>query len=391
MTNRPTTSAVDFTSSRAPSIDEFALKVVFMLIVWACLLAFVNKLCQAVARKFWSYPVPITSASIPSKLPHPNPQGSAVSFDIPLMQATDEQIGAFMKFRGCETWPDEKQSRDIALRQVAHAAAEYKGFLYEERTMKWIDDHFRLRLPKLKYPYVDSHWNGWSSFWIETGEHIRNMFLSSVAVLFEHCINGLMLPVCYLITHNDAYLNVCLYSEVGYMVYATMWIIISYVYNKDVTVEQMHRSVWPLLLVHHISSLILCIGCIYCIESAPKELICWVLLALLGLTSSLHYVGQILDFSPFAQANKPWLRMSAHIVCLCSQIVFRMIYWLHIVYMTVTHTLEAHGTQLATLVLIILVLFTVFNADFVKFHYKATKGCWLKIQQGKRLVKPKDL
>ena len=158
MTNRPTTSAVDFTSSRAPSIDEFALKVVFMLIVWACLLAFVNKLCQAVACKFWSYPVPITSASIPSKLPHPNPQGSAVSFDIPLMQATDEQIGAFMKFRGCETWPDEKQSRDIALRQVAHAAAEYKGFLYEERTMKWIDDHFRLRLPKLKYPYVDSHW-----------------------------------------------------------------------------------------------------------------------------------------------------------------------------------------------------------------------------------------
>ena len=96
MTNRPTTSAVDFTSSRAPSIDEFALKVVFMLIVWACLLAFVNKLCQAVARKFWSYPVPITSASIPSKLPHPNPQGSAVSFDIPLMQATDEQIGAFI-------------------------------------------------------------------------------------------------------------------------------------------------------------------------------------------------------------------------------------------------------------------------------------------------------
>eukprot|EP00984_Skeletonema_dohrnii_P028848 scaffold18997_cov204-Skeletonema_dohrnii-CCMP3373.AAC.5 len=167
-----------------------------MLIVWACLLAFVNKLCQAVARKFWSYPVPITSASIPSKLPHPNPQGSAVSFDIPLMQATDEQIGAFMKFRGCETWPDEKQSRDIALRQVAHAAAEYKGFLYEDRTMKWIDDHFRLRLPKLKYPYVDSH------------------------------------------------------CEVGYMVYATMWIIISYVYNKDVTVEQMHRSVWPLFHAH---------------------------------------------------------------------------------------------------------------------------------------------
>ena len=153
--------------------------------------------------------------------------------------------------------------------------------------------------------YVTTHRNGWSSFWIETSGHIRNMFISSVVVFFEHCINGLMLPVCYLVTHDDVYLNVCLYSEVGYMVYATVYIMLSYAYNKDVTVEQMHRSVWPLLLVHHISSLILCIGCIYFIEAAPKDLICWVLLALLGLTSSLHYVAQILDFSPFLRPTSP--------------------------------------------------------------------------------------
>lgn len=232
--------------------------------------------------------------------------------------------------------------------------------------------------------------NGWSSFWIETGEHIHNMFLSSVAVLFEHCINGLLLPVGYLVTHNDTYLNVCLYSEVGYMTYATILIILSYVYNKDVTVEQMHRSVWSPLLVHHISSLILCIGCIYYIEAAPKDLICYALLALLGLTSSLHYLGQILDFSPVAQANKPWLRMSAHIMCLCSQIWFRLIYWFKIVFMTVTHCLDEHGSQLATIVLAIFLLFTVFNADFIRFHYKATMGCWLKIQQGKGLTKTKD-
>lgn len=152
------TSAIDFTSCQTPSIAEFASKVVLMLVIWACLLALVKKICQALARRFWSYPVPPTSASIPSQLPHPNPQGSAVPFDVPLMEATDEQIGAFIKFRGNETWPDEKQSRDVALRQVAHAAAEYKGMLYEERLMKWIDDHFRLRLKKLSYPYVDRHW-----------------------------------------------------------------------------------------------------------------------------------------------------------------------------------------------------------------------------------------
>jgi hypothetical protein len=209
------------------------------------------------------------------------------------------------------------------------------------------------------------------------------MFLSSVVVVFEHCINGFVLPVCYLVTQHDVYLNVCLYSEVGYMIYATTWIILSYLYNKDVTVEQMHSAVWPLLLLHHISTLILCIGCIYFIESAPKDLICWVFLALLGLTSSLHYVGQILDFSPLAQANKPWARLFAHIVCLCSQIVFRMIYWLKIVFMTVKHCLDAHGLQIATSVLIILLLFTLFNVDFVRFHYKATKGCWKKVVKSK--------
>lgn len=231
---------------------------------------------------------------------------------------------------------------------------------------------------------VSAYRNGWSSFWVETGDHIRKMFISSVSVLFEHCINGFVLPVCYLVTQNDVYLIVCLYSEVGYMIYATTWIIFSYVYGKDVTVEQMHSAVWPLLLLHHISSLILCIGCIYFIEAAPKDLICWVFLALLGLTSSLHYVGQILDFSPLAQANRPWVRMFAHIVCLSSQIVFRMIYWLKIVFMTVVHCLDTHSLRMATIVLIILLLFTLFNVDFIRFHYKATMGCW------KKLVKSKD-
>ena len=217
------------------------------------------------------------------------------------------------------------------------------------------------------------------------------MFVSSVVVMFEHCINGLVLPLCYLVTHNDVYLNVCLYSETGFLIYATIWIILSYVYDKDVTVEQMHRSVWALLLVHHILSLVLCIGCIYFIDNAPKDPICWVLLALLGLTSSLHYVSQILDFSPYAQANKPLVRFSAHIVNLSFQIFFRIVYWLKIVYMVVKHCLEESGLEIAVIVFMILLLFTAFNVDFVKFHYKATLGCYLKIQQASKLGKSKVL
>ena len=148
----------DFTSSQAPAIDEFASKVLFMIVLWPGLLVLVKQMCQAVAHMFWSYPIPIHAAFIPSELPHPNPPGSAVPFDIPLLQATEKQIDGFMKFRGQSLFQDKQQARDDMLQQVAHAAAGYKGYLYQERTMKWIDDHYRLRLPKLKYPYVDRHW-----------------------------------------------------------------------------------------------------------------------------------------------------------------------------------------------------------------------------------------
>jgi hypothetical protein len=89
------------------------------------------------------------------------------------------------------------------------------------------------------------------------------------------------------------------------MIYASVSILASYVLGRDVTVEQMHEAVWPLLLVHHLAAIALCFGCILIGESVPKDLVCAALLAMLGLTSSLHYVGQILDFSPFTQVNAP--------------------------------------------------------------------------------------
>ena len=173
------------------------------------------------------------------------------------------------------------------------------------------------------------------------------------------------------------------------MIYASFLIALSYpiALDRDVTIEQMHRSVWSLLLVHHIASMALCIGCIVIGESVPKDLVCSVLLAMLGFTSSLHYVGQILDFSPWAQSNAPYTRLCNHIFCLASQVFFRGIYWIKLFYMSIIHCLEAHGAGTASTVAFILLLFTIFNADFVKFHIKATKGCWMRIKQETRGAK----
>ena len=249
--------------------------------------------------------------------------------------------------------------------------------------MTWIDDHFRLRKPHLKYPYVGKHWNGWSSFYIETGPHIRNMFLASVKVLFEHFINGFLLPGLYLLTHEDLYYNLALYSEVAFLVYTTTLIGASYHLKKDITVEQMHEAVWSPLLIHHIASMILCVACIFTGNRVPKDLVCSVMLCLVGLTSSLHYVGQILDFSPLAESNAPYTRLYNHIFCLASQIIFRGVYWLKLFYLSIIHSLEIHGAVTALFAGLVLLLFSAFNVDFINFHLKATKGCWMKIQQEK--------
>ncbi len=207
------------------------------------------------------------------------------------------------------------------------------------------------------------------------------MLLSSITVIFEHSINGLLLPGLYLFTHSDLYFNLAMYGEVAYMIYTTTLIGASYVLKRDVTIEQMHEAVWPILLVHHVSSMIICIACILIGEDIPKDLVCVALLALLGLTSTLHYIGQILDFSPISQSNAPFTRMCNHVFCLASQIFFRGIYWLRIVYLSLIHCFKTHGTGTTILLAFILLMFSLFNLDFVRFHVKATEGCWMKIRQ----------
>ena len=156
---------MDFSSSQPPSILEFFTKITVSVLIWMCIISLVKRISHTIATKFCSKPIPINVASIPSKIPHPNPPGSAIPFDIPLLNATDDQIQAFMEFRGGISLLGEEMNnkppgerRVIILQHVANSAAEYKGLLYQERAMKWIDDHFRLHKSNLRYPYVGRHW-----------------------------------------------------------------------------------------------------------------------------------------------------------------------------------------------------------------------------------------
>ena len=361
------------------SSQTMGTKILLSTLVWGIATPLLKHLFHQTLRLLCTRPMPPSRAFIPFEVPHPNPPGSAVLFDLTLESASDKQIMSFMTYRG------RKWARTTGLGPVATEAAAYKGHLYEERTMKWIDEHFRLHLPNLKYPYAAPRWNGWVSFWTETAPQIREMFVASMFLTFEHVIGGVVLPMAYLLTQDPSYFELAMYSEIGMQMVLSVAILFSYAVGADVTVEQMHPSVWPLLLIHHACTASFCILCLNIGDDCPREEVAYILLVLLGLTSSLHYVSQMLDFSPLSQSNAPYTRLINHAICLSAQIIFRGVVWFWIVHSTCWKLHAACGPNVAASCFVVSLLFTAFNFDFIKFHYKATIGCYRKIQSGSRL------
>lgn len=361
-------------------------KILISTLFWSITTPLLKYLFRQLLCLLCTRSIPPSQACIPSKLPHPNPPGSGVLFDVPLTVASHAQIIAFMTYRGrkCTRTDDGK----VNLQPVAEEAAAYKGQLYEKRTMKWIDDHFRLHLPNLAYPYVAPHWNGWYSFWLETASRIRAMFVASMFLTFEHVVGGVILPAAYLVTKHTSYFDLAMYSEIGMQIVLSIAILYSYGVGVDVTIEQMHPAVWPLLLIHHVCTASFCILCLHIGDACPREEVAYILFALLGFTSSLHYVSQMLDFSPLSQSNAPYTRLVNHAFCLSAQLIFRGVVWFWMVHETCWKLHDACGPKVAITCFVVSLLFTAFNVDFIKFHYKATIGCYRKIQSNQ--TKPKQ-
>ena len=83
--------------------------------------------------------------------------------------------------------------------------------------------------------------------------------MASLFLTFEHVIGGVVLPMAYLMTREATYFDIAMFSEIGMQIVLSVAILFSYVVGDDVTVEQMHPSVWPLLLIHHVCTASFCI------------------------------------------------------------------------------------------------------------------------------------
>lgn len=125
---------LDFTSNET-DITNLLIHSTILLLIWISLLSLTKQTFKHLASIFWSHPIPISTAFIPSKLPHPNPPGGAIPFDISLLKATKDDVEKFMKFMQRDKllsvghWNILQQDEKWTTQDVADCAAVYKGRL----------------------------------------------------------------------------------------------------------------------------------------------------------------------------------------------------------------------------------------------------------------------
>lgn len=322
--------------------------------------------------------MPAEQAYIPKSLPHPNPDGTTMPFEVRLTEASVEHVAAFMTFRGVAWTPTD------GLGIVAIQAAKYKGEQFDTKVLKWEHDHFQLQKKGLCFPIPAKHWYGWTGFWAEVGPYRRGCVLGNLAVGFEHVLCGLILPLAFLWTNNVWYFAWSMYGDIGANIVSNALIAISFLTGKNYLLEQYSKAVWHLVAIHHCCAILLCsLGLLYG-DATPRDLSCLLIISLLGTTGALHLFGIALDMTPWGIEDAPWARVLYQLVTFLSMVFFRVAYWIVLVYQVIQHAHRMGGWLISMLTFVVLLLFTAINADLVRYHYKALTGGWKRLQSKKK-------
>ena len=369
-----TTKAAQFTTFE----PELALFVCLIAAIsFVLLVALIRKTAETLCTT-----MPANKAFLPSTLPHPNPPGAAIPFEVKLTEATPEQVAAFMAFRRDEEWHPAD-----GLGPVALEAARYKGELYDAKSLQWEHEHFTLKKKGLLFPFPAPHWNGWAGFWAEVGPYRQRFFLGNCALGLEHVLCGLVMPLLYLWTGDDWYFAMMQYGDLGANVYSNYLIVTSYLTGKNYLLEQYSKSIWHLVATHHVCAIVLCFIGLYYGEQTPHDLGCLLIISLLGTTGALHLFAVAIDQTPWSIEDAPGVRVAYQLATFLSMLFFRALYWVVLAAQITQHTYAMGGLPVCGLTVLALLLFTGFNVEFLSFHWKALKASWKRMKTKKEAKK----
>ena len=157
-----------------------------------------------------------SKCSLPSVLPWPDPPGNSTPFDVPVPEASEEQLAKFLAFRGVALPASDAARREAAARE----AVSYMAELFDRKHNDWCYRHYALKEKGLSFPYRAPFMNAWD-FYGETSAHLRPVGNGQVIFALHHTVEGLLLPLLYFSSGDASFFYFALYADMGVEAYMT--------------------------------------------------------------------------------------------------------------------------------------------------------------------------
>jgi len=188
-----------------------------------------------------------SKCSLPSVLPWPDPAGNSKPFDVPVPEASEEQLASFLAFRGVALPATDAARREAAARE----AISYMAELFDRKHDDWCYRHYALREKGLAFPYRAPFMDDWN-FYGETSAHLRPVGNGQIIFALHHAVEGFMMPLLYFWTHNPSYFFFSMYADMGVEAYDTLAMLYRRWTGRDHTLTRHHPAVDHILTPHHL-------------------------------------------------------------------------------------------------------------------------------------------
>ena len=237
-----------FSISEAFVGDFSPFRYAFSLLIAAVLGNFFMWTTGIIARLLFTH-FDASKCSLPSQLPWPDPPGQSQPFDVPVMEASEEQVARFLAFRGVVPPASDAARRETAARE----AMAYMQELWDAKHSGWCHKRYALNEKGLAFPYRAPFMNDWN-FVNEHSPSLATVGFGQVVFALEHFVVGTALPLLYLFRRDDSIFYFVMYADMAWETYDML----AMFYRRlsptgaDYTISRYNKAIDNVMVPHHI-------------------------------------------------------------------------------------------------------------------------------------------
>ncbi|EOD05668.1 hypothetical protein EMIHUDRAFT_438975 [Emiliania huxleyi CCMP1516] len=237
-----------FSISEAFVGDFSPFRYAFSLLAAAVLGNFFMWTTGIIARLLFTH-FDASKCSLPSQLPWPDPPGQSQPFDVPVMEASEEQVARFLAFRGVAPPASDAARRETAARE----AMAYMQELWDAKHSGWCHKRYALNEKGLAFPYRAPFMNDWN-FVNEHSPSLATVGFGQVVFALEHFLVGTALPLLYLFRRDDSIFYFVMYADMAWETYDML----AMFYRRlsptgaDYTISRYNKAIDNVMVPHHI-------------------------------------------------------------------------------------------------------------------------------------------